>query len=315
MQFGYHMMTRGATSGPDAIATVARACERVGFTYFGVSDHVVAATTINSAYPYSKDGSWAGASEGHCLETLATLSYIAAHTNRIRLLSSVMVIPHRPAVFTAKALATVDVLSKGRLTVGIGVGWMREELAALGAPPYERRGAASDEYLDAFKALWTQDVVNFDGEFVNFSGVVCEPKPVQRPGPPIWVGGEGAVARRRTAERGDGWYPVSRNPKQPLDTVDRFRAAVRDVYQRAETNGRDPASIQIALFAPHSRLGDEVHEDGQRLAFTGSADTLVDDIGAFEEAGLQVLLPNFQASSVERSVELCESFAEAVGVS
>ena len=212
MRYGFHMMTRGITAEPDGVLAIAQACERHGFDYFGVSDHVIVCATIDSAYPYSPDGSWAGASDPNCLETLTTLGFIAAGTSRIRLLPSVLVLPHRPPILAAKTLATVDVLSKGRLTLGIGVGWMREEMSALGSPPYERRGRASDEYVEVFRTLWRERVARFEGEFVSFEGVMAEPKPVQKLGPPIWVGGEGPVARRRVARLGDGWYPVGRNP-------------------------------------------------------------------------------------------------------
>ena len=147
MQYGYHMSTRGVTDNPDAIVSIAQTCERLGFSYFGVNDHVIVTTAVDSTYPYSEDGSWAGAKAGTCLETVTVLSFVAASTERIRLLSSVLVVPHRPVVLAAKMLATIDVLSKGRLTIGAGVGWMREEMAVLGSPDYNRRGSASNEFI------------------------------------------------------------------------------------------------------------------------------------------------------------------------
>ncbi len=313
MQFGFHMSTRGATAAPDNIAQIASLCDRLGFAVFGVNDHVVVTTEISSTYPYSADGSWAGAAQGTCLETLATLGFIAAHTERIRLLSSVLVIPHRPPVLTAKMLATVDILSNGRLTVGAGVGWMREELNALGAPAYERRGRASHEYIEAFRTLWTTNgPAEYHGEFVDFSGVVFEPKPVQPGGPPLWIGGEGTAARERAARYADGWYPVGRNPRYPLDTVARFSEGLADVRKRAEGAGRDPGALEVAMYAPWNRLGEEVIEDGQRLPFTGSAQAIIDDVGAFEAAGLGTLLVNLEGTSVAETTERCEAFAEAV---
>lgn len=312
MQFGFHMSTRGATAQPDNIAQVAALCEGIGFAVFGVNDHVVVSTDISSAYPYSADGSWAGAAEGTCLETLTTLGFIAARTTKIRLLSSVLVIPHRPAVLTAKMLATVDILSEGRLIVGAGVGWMREELNALGAPVYERRGRASHEYIEVFRTLWqAPGPAEYHGDFVDFSGVVFEPKPVQKGGPPLWIGGEGAAARERAARYGDGWYPVGRNPRCPLDSIERFTDGYRDVCRRAEAAGRDPSLLHAAMYAPWYRLGQEVIEDGRRLPFTGSAHAIADDIGTFEGAGLGTLLVNLEGASLEETTERCSAFADA----
>ncbi|MCH9669964.1 MAG: LLM class F420-dependent oxidoreductase [Gammaproteobacteria bacterium] len=314
MQYGFHMSTRGATAQPSAIASVASACDRLGYRYFGVNDHVIVATDIDSEYPYSADGSWSGASEGTCLETLTCLGFIAAHTSSIRLLTSVMVVPHRPAVLTAKMLATLDVLSQGRLTVGAGVGWMREELQALGAPQFERRGRASREYIEAMRTLWRDDIAAYEGEFVNFAGVVFEPKPVQRPGPPIWFGGEGPAARRRVARYGDGWYPVGRNPKFPLDTVELFKAGMDDVARMTEEAGRDPSAIDVAMYAPWCRLGEPIMDGGRRLPFTGSAQAIADDVGAFEAAGLGTLLLNLEAPEAEATIGQCEAFAEALKI-
>lgn len=311
MQYGYHMSTRGATDNPDNILRVATRCEALGFDYFGVNDHVIVTTSIDSTYPYSQDGSWAGAAEGVCLDTLTTLSYIAAATDRIRLLSSVMVVPHRPAVLTAKMLATLDVLSKGRLTVGAGVGWMKEEMRALASPVYERRGTASREYIEAFRTLWRGEVCEYHGEFVDFEGVVFEPKPVQAGGPPIWIGGEGPAALRRAGRVGDGWYPVGRNPRHLLDSVETFSAGLAEVRAHAEAAGRDPEGLAVGMFAPWCRLGKPIMEDGRRLPFTGPADAIAEDVAAFEAAGLQTLVLNLEGKTIEAATDKCEAWAEA----
>lgn len=123
MRYGIHTFTRGVTADPADLGHVAQACERLGFDYFGVNDHVVISDRIDSTYPYTEDGSWAGASDTDCLDVLSAPAFLAGVTSRIRLLTSVMVVPHRPPVLTAKMLATIDVLSRGRLSVGVGVGW------------------------------------------------------------------------------------------------------------------------------------------------------------------------------------------------
>lgn len=314
MKYGIHTFTRGPTRAPVSIARLSSACDRLGFDYYGVSDHVVVSAQIDSTYPYSKDGSWAGASDPDCIDCLTTLSFVAAHTERMRLLTSVLVIPHRPPVLASQILASLDVLSEGRLTIGAGVGWMEEELVALGAPDYRRRGAASDEYIEAYRCLWREGVANFDGEFVSFHSVIASPKPIQQPGPPIWIGGEGPAARRRAARHGDGWYPVSGNPRYPLDTPERFTVAVNDLRKRLEANGRDPDDLEVALFVPWAKLGEPLMKDGERMAFTGPRDALLEDIASFENSGLDVLIPSLLAPSVEEVVDNCAAFAEAIGI-
>jgi probable F420-dependent oxidoreductase len=198
MEFGLHLGTRGPAASSDSLLRIARRAEELGFLHLGLSDHVVIAARVDTEYPYTKSGSWFAEDTGVCLEQVTTLGFVAAATTRLRLLSSVMVLPHRPALLAAKMLTTVDILSKGRLTVGAGVGWMAEELALLGAPPFKARGAASDEYIQAFRALWTERRPAFAGRFVAFDNLLFEPKPAQRPHPPIWVGGESAQARIRS---------------------------------------------------------------------------------------------------------------------
>src|SRR6266567_4427207 len=122
-------------------------------------------------------------------------------------------------VLTAKILSTIDVMSGGRIMVGVGAGWLEEEFEALGAPPFAERGKATDEYLQAFRELWTKDKPHFDGRFVKFTNIVFVPKPVQKPHPPLWVGGESGPAMRRAARLGNGWYPIGSNPRFPLNTL------------------------------------------------------------------------------------------------
>ena len=157
MEYGFGVPTRGAQAAPENLTALARRGEELGFGIIGVSDHIVIPRTIGSRYPYSEFGEFVGDASGECLEQLTTLSFLAGQTSTARLLTSVMVLPHRGPVLAAKMLASLDVLSKGRLIVGCGVGWMREEFEAIGAPPYDERGDVGDEYIRAFKELWTSD--------------------------------------------------------------------------------------------------------------------------------------------------------------
>ena len=233
IDFGLSTLSRGVLVSREAYLSVAQAAERAGFGFLSVNDHIIVPGTLGSAYPYTQGGAWAAAEHGHCFDQLATLAFLAGCTSRLRLLTSVMVVPHRPAISTAKMLATIDVLSGGRLILGVGAGWMKEEFGLLGAP-FEERGAATDEYLEAFKALWTQERPSYSGKHVRFADVIFEPKPMQKPHPPIWVGGESPAALRRTVKLGDVWYPGNNSQTKPLDTPARLGRR----HRRAAPHGR-----------------------------------------------------------------------------
>ena len=194
-------------TGPFALETARRA-EALGYDSVVVTDHVVIPHRVESPYPYSPTGRLAVPPDWDYLEALSLLAFLAGATKTIRLGPSVLVLPYRNPVLTAKMLATMDAISGGRLVVGVGAGWMAEEFAVLGSPPYERRGAVADEWIRIFKTLWTEERASFEGRFYRFPEVGCFPKPVQKPHPPIWVGGNSRPAIRRAARLGDGWHAV-----------------------------------------------------------------------------------------------------------
>ena len=152
--------------------TLAQRAEALGYAYLGVADHLVVPVQSGVRYPYTADGIWPGAPSGECFDAIATLAFLAACTQRIKLLTSVAVVPYRPAVLAAKLFLTADVLSGGRVIAGVGSGWMREEFEALGTPPYAERGAVTDEYLRAWKTLWTETRPSFDGKYTKFENMV-----------------------------------------------------------------------------------------------------------------------------------------------
>src|SRR5271168_4006875 len=205
MLIGFNAPVAGPLAEPDALTRIAVEGEAMGFDYLAFSDHIVIPTDIQARYPYSETGEFPLGSRGGRHEQLTVIAFIAAKTSKLRLVTSVMVVPHRPAVLTAKILATIDVLSEGRLTLGVGAGWCREEFEAIGTDPFDERGAVTDEYLLACRELWTNEDPHFDGKYVKFSNVFFQPRPVQKR-VPIWVGGESGPALRRTAKLGDGWY-------------------------------------------------------------------------------------------------------------
>ena len=155
MKYGFTVPSRGPLATPESIITIAKRGEELGFDSISLGDHILVPRTIESSYPYTESGEYPGSATGSSLEQLSVLSYLAGQTSKIRLSSSVMVVPHRNPLVAAKSLATIDVLSAGRLVIGVGTGWMREEFEALGVQPFEERGAVTDEYIQAMKEIST----------------------------------------------------------------------------------------------------------------------------------------------------------------
>jgi probable F420-dependent oxidoreductase len=313
MDFGVATSTRGAMETREGYIAVAEAAEKLGFGFISVNDHVVVPRDIASRYPYSDDGLWAGRTAGACLDQLATLAFLAARTERLQLLTSVMVVPQRQPVLTAKMLATVDILSGGRLIVGCGVGWLKEEFEALGAPPYAERGRATDEYIDAFKALWTEEAPAFRGTHVSFDNLMFAPKPVRKPHPPIWIGGESAVAMKRAVRAGQGWYPASNNPQHRLDTTARLTDAVGELRRIAGAAKRDPDSIEVGyLVLWPVNWSAQAMDDGGRRLFTGTSADMAADAAALAQAGVRHICLTFQTASLPETLERMQRFADEV---
>jgi probable F420-dependent oxidoreductase len=313
MDVGLTIPTRGPLATPDAIGTLLRRAEALGFAHLSVSDHVVVPRSIDSRYPYSASGAWPGAASGECLEQFTLLAWLAATTSKARLITAVAVIPYRGAVHTAKIAATIDVLSQGRMVLGAGAGWLKEEFEALGAPPFEERGRVTDEYLQAFKTLWTEEDPHFEGRHVRFANISFLPKPVQKPHPPIWVGGESPPALRRTVRYGDAWFPIGNNPQHPLDTAARFAEGVQRLHRTAEQLGRDPSSIGLAYYAGWFDETRTVQlDDGQRHLLTGTPAQIAEDIDALAELGVRDLVLNLQRDTLERSLASMQHFADEI---
>jgi probable F420-dependent oxidoreductase len=313
LDFGLHIGTRGCLIARDNLIAVATQAEAQGYNILGVSDHLVMPGEIGTPYAYTTDGIHPAAQAGECFDVLATLAFLAACTQRIKLLSSVVVVPHRPAVLTAKLLQTADILSNGRVIAGVGAGWQREEFDALSIPPFEERGAVTDEYIRAWKVLWTQARPSFQGKYTSFENVMFEPKPVTKPHPPIWVGGESAPALRRTAQLGDAWYPVSNNAAIPLDNPARLATGIGRMHKAAEKFARDPASIDVAYVWFRTPKWEAVRDaEGNRQMFTGNADDMREDAAAFAAVGVKHLIVYLQAPTIEQTLEAQQRFAEDV---
>ena len=310
MEYGFSVPTRGPLATMENISSIVVAGEELGFHIASVSDHVVIPTDISSVYPYSEDGVFLTVDgSGECLEQLTTIAAVAASTSSIRLLTSVMVLPYRNPVYTAKVLASIDVLSEGRLNVGCGVGWMKEEFVALNAPPFNERGAVASEQIRVFKELWTKDEPAYEGKYFNFSDITFLPKPIQKPHPPIWIGGESLAALRRAALLGDCWFPIGANPRHPLGSLNELRARINRLYSCCESVKRDPSSIKLAYSVPwYLNSSVQVARDENRLLMTGTDEEIAEDIDCLENIGVSYLQLNLTAHTVNKTVDNMSGF-------
>jgi probable F420-dependent oxidoreductase len=313
MRIGFNLPNSGPCCGVADMTKLAVEGEAMDFGYLTLTDHVVLPDTKVPGYPYSETGAFYEDAPTARHEQLTGMAFIAAKTSRIKLVAAVLVVPHRPAVLAAKMLSTIDVLSEGRLIVGIGAGWLQAEFDAVVTTPFPERGAVTDEYIDAFRVLWTQDKPRFNGKYTKIENIVLEPKPVQKPHPPIWVGGEGPAALRRAARVGDVWYPVGSNNKHLLDTLPRLRQGIARLRQIVAEAGRDPASIGVGYRV--KRYGAPVPPkatDGERRLFSGSDADIAGDLRDLREIGVTEIDIDFGRPTAEAMLTEMKRFRGAV---
>jgi len=284
MDIGCHLPNQGPLATREALATFARAADERGVASLWVSDHVIFPRTATGSYP---GGRFPHPPDKAYLEPVVTLTAAAMCTTRARLGASVFILGHRHPVVMAKMLTSIDALSEGRLIVGVGVGWWKEELEMLGAP-FTKRGRQADEALQVFKALWTQDNPAFDGEFFRIRDLGFAPKPVQKPHPPIWVGGDSPGAFRRVATLGDGWHATSKTPAQFSEALGRLRKATDEARRPFE-------SIELSL---RFELTDELITQGTQA--------VVDALGAYKRLGLRHILLQFRRDDLGRMLEILD---------
>lgn len=244
MKFGLAFASSIATEHSRALELCQRA-EAAGFESLWGGEHVILPSSIDSKYPYTADGKIPADPETPIPDPLIWLAFAAAAAPSMRLGTCILIVPQRNPLVLAKELATLDRLSGGRVELGLGVGWMREEFDALGVP-WERRGARNDEYIEAMRALWAGPHAEFHGDFVDFAPVTCSPRPIQDH-IPVLVGGDSEAAIARAVRLADGYFPGEGDAEQLRGLVDRVRRG-------AEEAGRDPDTIGInAMFGAHMR--------------------------------------------------------------
>ena len=300
MDFGVHLPQLGRGADASTLTRFARELDRLGVHSGWVSDHVCWPASFDSKYPYSADGSFPAPNDMAWLDPVSTLVFVAACTEHLKLGTTVLILPYRMPVVTAKQLASLDVLSNGRLILGAGVGWMAEEAAVLGMP-WDQRGKRSDEQLEVFRSLFEDDEAEFHGDFYQFDKVKFEPKPVQRP-VPIWVGGATQAAFERTARFGHAFHAAF----QPVPTVVDEWQAVRAACER---RGRDPGELTLSLRAyldPGAAMNPAV-------SVAGGTAAMVDMLGTMRDAGItHVSLDPVAPGGVEGRLDVVKQFMEDV---
>ena len=312
MQIGFNLPISGPMAAPDVMANIAQLGESLGFDYLTLTDHIALPDSNAPGYPYSTTGEFYTPDPGHRFELLTATAWIAARTSKVRIVLAVMVVPHRPAIVTSKMLATIDVLSGGRLVIGIGAGWLKVELDAVATTPFAERGAVTDEFMDAMRTVWTQDKPVFHGKYVNIDGLLTDPKPLQKPHPPIWVGGESGPSMRRAARIGDAWYPIGSNNAHLLDTLPRLTAGIARIRDLTRAAGRDPAAMGITYRVKRHGQPAPAATDGNRKLFTGTVGNTIEDIAAVRQLGVTAIDFDFEGRDAEKSATDMKKFLDEV---
>jgi len=301
MNFGGHLPMFGPMATRENVLTFARRMESLGYESLWASDHVVIPYSIQSRYPYGETGTFPLPPESNFLEPLATLSLVAGVTERVKLGTTVLVLPHRHPVLTAKAVATLDHLSGGRVILGAGVGWMREEIELLGAP-FDRRGAWTDEAIHVMRACWRYERTQFRGEFFAFDDVAVFPKPT-RGDIPIWIGGHTARALKRVATLGDGWHAA-------FPSVDALEKGIALLRQECDRQRRPFEDLAITVRAGLSiRPGTP---DAGRKTMQGAPEQIMADLAKYRALGVENVLLETRYRDLDDMIGIYETFAREI---
>lgn len=287
-------------AAPEVFEAVARAAEDLGYDAICVYDHIVMPDTLTDAHPYGGPGHFTAASREIYYDALTTLAYLAGRTQRLKLVTSALIAPYRPALLAAKMLASLDALSRGRLILGVGVGWSRDEFAALGVP-FHQRGRLTDETLRAWMAAWTEERPSFRGAFVAFDRVRFGPKPIQRPRPPLWIGGHSRAALERAVRFGDGWHATRL-------TLPDLGAKLEELRAIAQAAGRDAAELTVALKL-NLRLGQPAVAAAD---LAGSPAEISDRLWAYQRLGVDHFVLDVQGERLDDVLDTMRHFAATV---
>jgi probable F420-dependent oxidoreductase len=290
MKLGVFLPVSGRASSRKTLMEAAQQAETLGYDSVWSADRIIIPWEIKTTYPYSKQATFIVPPDRPFFEPLTCLAFLAGCTKNIQLGMSIMVLPYRHPLYWAKIATTIDQLSTGRLIMGVGVGWMAEEFAAMGAP-FKERGLVSDEQLQLLDKLWNNEHITFHGQYYSFEDIAFSPKPFQKPRIPIWVGGEGKLAQRRAGIYGDAWFPyfVRVTPKELANGFDH-------VCRIAGEAGRDPAAITLACCLPIELTAKAVPQEENYLK--GSVSQVTEALKKFHDIGvahigLQFMIPHW----------------------
>ena len=278
MKVGFGLPQMGPAASLDAVVKAAQRAEELGYDSVWVVERLLYPLKPQTPYPGTPDGSLPDIYK-QVLDPLATLTFLAAKTTRIGLGTSVLDIPYYNPVMLARQLTTLDVLSQGRLRLGMGLGWSKDEYDAVGAT-FKGRGARADEFLQVLKAIWTTDPVEFHGKFYHVPKSIIQPKPVQKPHPPIYMGSFSEAALKRVAKYADGWNPVG----IPVEGMGQMFQGVKEM---AKAEGRDPSSLRLLVRAHPDITEKPLGKD--RWAFAGTLDQIKEDISRCRELAVEEL--------------------------
>jgi probable F420-dependent oxidoreductase len=287
VKLGIHLGNNGASATAESLATLAARAEELGFDSVWASDHVVIPSSIAGPQPAGRPGEYDPADLQNYWEAFSVLAFVAGMTKRVELGVTVIVVPQREPLLFAKQWATLDQLSGGRLILGIGVGWNREEFEALGAGDnYDRRGAATDEALQLYRKVWTTDGdVSFDGNVYRFAPIRFLPKPARPGGPPIWVGGSARPSIRRAAQYGDNWHPIRAS-------VADIEAGKLQLHEQLARFGRKPEDVSLSMtvtaFPPGQRPEGADHD----YVLAGAPDASAEKLRRYQQAGVEHIVVN-----------------------
>lgn len=302
LKLGLDVGIYGRLATREHVLALAELAETAGLDSIWLADHVMFPATFTSTYPYSASGAFPiDMTQEPLLEPIATMGVLVGATKRVKIGTAVLIIPYRNPVLLARMLVTFDVLSAGRIILGAGVGWLAEEFAALASPPFAARGRVTDEYIDIIKRICQGGEVTFQGDHYQLDPVVSNPASVQRPHPPILIGGTSNAALRRVARLGDGWLSTGLRPENMRERL--------DMLQRlCVAQGRKLADLTLyhKLFINIGEARQDAH--GKRDAGTGSPADIVDDLRRIAEHGYGGVVVRYRGSDAEEQRQQLETF-------
>ncbi len=304
MRFGVFLPVSGRAAVPEVLTDAARQAETLGFESVWAAERMVNPWEMTTRYPYNETDQWFVPPESPFLETLTALTFLAGVTTTISLGASVIVMPYRHPLFTARVATSIDTLSKGRLILGVGIGWMPEEFEALGVS-FKDRAAMSEEQLQIFNLLWAEERPSFKGRFYSFDPVAVNPRPVQQPRFPIWIGGESAPAQRRAAKYGDAWFSYF-----VKTTAAELAAHFEELQAMAKEAGRGPDAVKLCSVRPIDVTEDPVAQEEDTLR--GTPEQLIVALRRFEEIGVQHMALQFHRGRWPERREQIERFGREV---